>query len=228
MEIDVTKLFRVLLKGWKIITLTVVVFLAVAFVYTEFFATPMYKSTSLIYVRPGDAVNTTAGSVTVARDLVPTYRALIDSDQVMSQVKASLEDPSRAEKPHYKYSISQIRSMKAVTSVEDTEVVKVTVTCADPHDAQLIVDQIIASSEPVITTAIRAEAFQVIDWGTLPSSPSSPNMSKNLLLAFLAAMVLSCGGLILNSLLDKRIKDQQILTEVLSVPVIGIIPDFEE
>lgn len=227
MEIDVSKIFRVLLNGWKVIVLVVAAFLAVAFVYTEFIATPMYKSTSLIYVRPGDAVATTSGNVTVARDLVPTYRALIDSDQVMSQVKASLEDPNREILPHYSYSVSQLRAMKSVTAVDDTEVVKITVTCADPHDAQLIVDQIIASSEPVITSAIRAQAFEVIDWGTLPGSPSSPSLKKNLLIAFLAGVVVSCGALILIDLLDRRIKDQRALSNALEVPVIGVIPNMD-
>ncbi len=227
MEIDIAKIFRILLQGWKWIVATVVVFLAATFVYTQFFATPMYKSTSVIYIRPGESGTTTMTAVNVARDMVPTYRALIDSDQVMNNVKQSLEDPARGELPHYRYTVSQLRAMKSVTAVEDTEVVKITVTCADPHDAQLIADQIVASAEPTITGAIKASAFDIIDFANLPGKPSSPNLKKNLVIALLAALVVSCGVLILVELLDRRIKDQRTLTETLSVPVLGVIPSMD-
>lgn len=227
MEIDISRIIRVLLNGWKAILITVVVAVGLAFVYTKFFVTPLYTSSGTIYVRPSDTATTTQGNITVARDLVPTYRALIDSDQVMFNVKEALEDPNRETFPKYKYSVGQIRSMKTVTAVDNTEVVKVTVTCADPHDAQLIVDQIIISAEPVITSTIRAEAFEVIDWGTLPGGPSSPNLRRNLMIAAMIGFVLSGGLLILIDMLDKRIKLQSQLADVLQVPVIGVIPSMD-
>ena len=182
----------------------------------------MYVSETKIYVRPGDSAVTNQ-TVIVARDLVPTFVALMDSNTVLNDVVEKIDG-----RVNGTYTMSQIKNMKSAEAVNETEIMKITVTCADPNDAQIIADQLIASSKPVIVRAIRAEAFDVIDYATLPRSPSSPSMRRNLAIALLAGLIVSCAGIITVEMLDKRIKEQTALLQILSVPVIGVIPRMDQ
>lgn len=214
--------------GWKYILLTFIVFVGAAFVYAKFIATPMYRSEATIYVCPGSD-NFSVANLDLARNYVSTYSALIDSDSVMDSVYNSLYNLARDEDKvmNHLYSVSQLRSMKKVSAVDNTEVVCISVTCADPHDAQLIADQIVASAEFVITNAIRAEAYTIVDHARLPMSPCSPVLWKYLSIAGAAALALCLLIMFLIEALDRRIKTHQTLAEVVPVPIVGIIPDFE-
>lgn len=101
---------------------------------------------------------------------------------------------------------------------------KVSVLCADPHDAQIIVDQVVASAEPIIVDTVNAQKFTVVTNATLPLTPSSPNLVKNIIISVFFSLLLSCGLIALAEILDKRIKDKDSLIGVIDAPVLGVIP----
>ena len=85
-----------------------------------------------------------------------------------------------------------------------------------------------ASAEPVIADIMKIKSFEVLDYASLPASPSSPSMIRNIAVAVLLALVLSCVGLILLEMLDKRVKDPGVLSDTLDVPLIGVIPKVKQ
>lgn len=228
MSFNLSGFLRTLLAKWKLIAVIVLLAVAGTAAYTHFFVTPMYRSSATIYVCP--STNTRVLSdITTARSYVDTYRALIDSDNVIGAVFTSLYETGRTGENamNHVYSISELRSMKSVSSVNETEVVSISITCADPHDAQLIADQFVASAEPVITSAIRAEAYTIVDNANLPRSPCSPNITKNVLIALAASLAFSCAVIFFMEYLDRRVKDTQTLSELISAPIVGVIPEFD-
>lgn len=218
MEIDLMRLLNAMLRKWKILVAAVLVFAIGAFVFTKFFVTPMYKSDSIVYVKTSNA-QLTYQSFTLAQDLVKTYAVLMKTDGILSDVVTQIEGKTNKE-----YSLSQIKSMLSVSGIDETEVMRISILCADPHDAQIIADQVVASAEPVIVETVNAQRFTVVTNATLPLSPASPNLTKNIMLAVIIALVLSGGIIVLIEILDKRIKDKQSLIGIIDTPVIGVIP----
>lgn len=218
MEIDLMKILKAVVARWKCVIAVALVFAIGAFVATRYFITPMYRSDSVVYVKVTNS-QVTLQTITLAQDLVKTYAVLMKTDGILSDVVTQIEG-----KTNHEYSLSQIKSMLSISSINETEVMRVSVLCADPHDAQIIADQVVASAEPVIVETVSAQRFTVVTNATLPISPASPNLAKNMVLAVAIALLLSVAVIALIEILDKRIKEKDDLRDIIDAPVIGVIP----
>lgn len=55
-----------------------------------------------------------------------------------------------------------------------------------------------------------------------------PNIQKNMVLGAVAGIVISLGYILLTYLLDSKIKNADVAEQVLNLPVLGIVPYFED
>jgi polysaccharide biosynthesis transport protein len=66
--------------------------------------------------------------------------------------------------------------------------------------------------------------ISIVDRAIMPTTPISPNLSRNLLMAFLIGLVLSCAMAMLLDYLDDSFKAPEDIERELSLPVVGIVP----
>jgi len=221
MELDLTKTLSALLgKIWIIITVTMLSGI-IFFVSSAFFMTPMYTSQALLYVsnmseRKSSIVTT--GDVNVSRELVNTFVVILNSRTVLDKV---------AEQAGLDYTSTEIKNMISANSVSSTEVFRISVTHSDPAEAQIIADAILKVAPSEVKRVMNAGAVSVIDYATLPLSPSSPNIARNTVLGAFLGAILSCAVIVIMQSLDSRIKNQFILAENFDLPIIGVVPSFK-
>ena len=127
-EIDLKRLFLAVLSRWWIILLATILCGTAAFCYAWFSMTPVYASSVKLYVNNNyvDSPGYSSAQITAAKDLAATYMVILESRSVLDEVSL---------KTGGKYSYSQLKSMVSASAVNDTEVFKVTVSCADYKDA---------------------------------------------------------------------------------------------
>ncbi len=221
MELDLKKTISVLIsKIWIIITATVLS--GVLFFMTNvLFVTPMYTSQTLLYVsnmaeRKSSIVTTS--DVAVSREILDTCVVILNSRTVLDKV---------AEQSGLSYTSSQIKKMISATSVSNTEIFRISVTHSNPREAQIIADTILKVAPGEIKRVMNAGAVSVIDYATLPLSPSSPNIPKNTVLGALLGAMLSVFIILLIQVFDTRVKDEFTLVENFDLPIIGVIPAFK-
>jgi polysaccharide biosynthesis transport protein len=75
--------------------------------------------------------------------------------------------------------------------------------------------------------SVRSSGGQVIAPATLPSSPSSPNLLRNALLAAFLGLALGVGLAFLRERLEDRFKGREDVERVLGAPVLASIPRFQ-
>lgn len=223
MEVDVLRLLRALLKRWKLIVASVAVFLVASAIVTQFLLTPMYRSSSTVLISLKTKV-TSSSDINLERSMVDTYIVYLGSDRVLSDVCEAVNGHPEVSR---QYTVSQLRTMHSASSINGTEVIQISATCGDPKDAQIITDALVAWLEPTVVEMHDVERYRVLDYATLPTSQVSPKLRTNLIVAVLLALVVSCGGIVLVEIFDKRIKNENMLTEITNAPVIGIIPNIE-
>ena len=68
----------------------------------------------------------------------------------------------------------------------------------------------------------------IVDKAEINTGPVSPNLKKNMLLGAIAGVAISLGYILLAYLLDSKIKNSETAEQVLGLPVLGIIPYFED
>ncbi|MBR5542544.1 MAG: hypothetical protein IKU65_00395 [Oscillospiraceae bacterium] len=221
MELDLKKTISVLFsKIWIIITAMAVS--GILFFLTNLLLiTPMYTSQTLLYVsnmseRKSSIVTTS--DVAVSRDILDTCVVILNSRTVLDKV---------AEQSGLDYSSKEIKNMISAQSVSNTEVFRITVTHSDPMEAQIIADTILKVAPSEIKRVMNAGAVSVIDYATLPLSPSSPNIPKNTVIGAMLGAMLAVFVILLLQIFDTRVKDEFVLVENFDLPIIGMIPSFK-
>lgn len=222
-ELDLRLLLLALMRKLWLIVLCAVIIGAAAFGYTKYFVTPMYRASVTIYVNnnrlnvEGSTATLTTSDLSVAQRLVSTYVITLKSDRVLNKVAQELD---------VKLSASQIRGMISAEAVDNTEVFNVTITNADPALAAQIANAVAKVAPDEISEIVVGSSTKIIDYATVPKSPSSPNVMRNTALGAVIGIVLAAVIAILQELLDVRVREEQDVTRLSEAPILGRIPDF--
>ncbi len=221
-EIDLMAIARSLLRRWWLIVLCVVLFCVGSFFYTQRFVTPMYQASVTIYVFNGqldpDSSKVSAADLATSQRLVATYVNIIKSNRVLERV---------AEEAEVKLSAGAIRGMMAASSIEETEMFRVSVSSANPEQAAKIANAVAEVAPSEISYFLPGSSAKVVDEAKVPGAPYSPNVSGNVMKGGLLGGLLAAAVLVLQSLLDVRIKDESDLERISSAPILGLIPSFD-
>lgn len=223
-EIDLGKLLRLYLRYWWVIILSVLVIGGGTLLYTANFITPLYKAEVTVYVSNSNVGQQqsdyiTGSNLTASQQLVSTYINIIRSNTVLEKVAASTNMDITAD---------EIREMMSTEQVDSTEFFKIYITHPDPETAAYIANIIAEVAPDQITSFIEGSSTKIVDYAQVPEKPSSPSLSRNTLIGVLLGLVLSIAFLTVRDLLDVRVKNEEDLSEISDLPVLGRIPVFTQ
>lgn len=221
MEISFKDITRIIKKNLVFIVVISLLFALVSFFITTFFIQKTYTSNLKLYVETKYKTSTAAEdyqSVNYAKNLVLTYIELLDSNTFYSEVSKNLNE---------KYTATQLKSMIKFESIDNTEVFKAIIVSSSPYEAKNIGDAIAQTAPTTIANVKDNATLKIVDEATVPKNPTSPNTTKNVLIAFLAGLIISLIIAFARDLLDVKIKYDEEMTSVLGLPLLAAIPDFE-
>ena len=153
-----------------------------------------------------------------AKNVVPTYIEMLETTKFYTAVASTLND---------KYLPSDLSKKITFKIVEDTEVFEAVVVDKNPLEAKTIADAVAQTAPEVLESFNDNANLKVVDDATLPKSPSSPNVTKNVLIAFAAGLILSLVFAFAREIFDTKIKYNRDMNEILGLPVLSAIPDFD-
>ena len=220
--IDVVQLFKILWKKKIAIILTAIVAGLVAFGVSSFVLTPEYSSTTRIYVvnrNQSENAGLTNQDLQAGTYLVKDYKEIILSQDVLEKVISNL----KLEK-----TVKGLSKKIQVTVPVDTRIVSITVKNAQPEEASRIANALREVAAEKIISVTRVSDVTTLEEARPALSPSSPNIRRNTLLAFLAGGAVMVVSVLLLELLDDRVKRPEDVEEVMQVALLGIVPDLNK
>lgn len=219
--IDLTEILYAIRQHLLELVLVTLVAALVGFTASKFLMTPQYNSSALMIVNTRQDVNAnvTSDQINSATKLVSTYSIIIKSDTVLQQVIDDLG---------LNLSYAQLNGRVTVNAVDDTQVMRITVTSDSPEWAQQVCEQIVTVAPDVIKEAVEAGSVKVISDASLNPHPVSPNIQKNTALAAAVGFVIVIALIVLQVLLDNKINTEDDVTKYLDMTVLGVIPDYEQ
>ena len=220
--IDVVQLFKVLWKKKIAIILTAIVAALVAFGVSSFILTPEYSSTTRIYVvnrNQSENAGLTNQDLQAGTYLVKDYKEIILSQDVLEKVISNL----KLEK-----TVRELSKKIQVTVPVDTRIVSITVKNAQPEEASRIANALREVAAEKIISVTRVSDVTTLEEARPALSPSSPNIRRNTLLAFLAGGAVMVISVLLLELLDDRVKRPEDVEEVMQIALLGIVPDLNK
>lgn len=221
-ELDMRDLVKVLLKKAWIILLCAILVASAVLVYTVGFVAPQYTASVRIYVNNNSSKNSIAISsndLAVALRLVNTYVLLLESEQVLEEV---IENTGSV------LTVNQLRNMMSAEALGETEMFEVKITSPSAQLSADLANALADVAPEMIATFIEGSSAKVIDYARVPTSRSSPNYVSSTVLGFLLGMLGAIAVIVVKDVMDTRIKNENDLTKICPLPVLGKIPDMCE
>ncbi len=213
-ELDIMEILYALLNKIWLIALVAVISGVLAFLYTKFLVTPTYRSEGSLFIMAQNS-DLSVSSVNMSNSLLADCEKLIKGRVVLETVIEDLD---------LNMSYNALKSIVSVSQVTNTHMIDIAVTHSDPAMAQKIVNAINKVAQDKIALLLRADFVSVTAEGNLPTSPSSPNVMKNVLLCVVIAVVVVCGVLVVAFILDDKIKTSEDVEKYLQLSTLGVIP----
>ncbi|MGN0160211.1 MAG: YveK family protein [Lachnospiraceae bacterium] len=215
-EIDLGLIISATIRNiWVILLSGVVVGLAV-YIVSGFFMTKQYESTAQLYIISRQNEGTTTYSdLQAATQIVKDYKVLVVSRPVVEQVISNL--------------ILDMSTKEFTTNVSadiesDSRVLKIAVTNPDPYMAKNIVDNLADVSSRRICDVMQIDGVNIIEYGNIPTEPSSPKVLQFTVIGMVIGMLLAFGVVVLITILDDSIKCSEDIEKYLGISTLALIP----
>lgn len=223
-EIDLLKLLQALWKRAWIIVLAAIAGGSIFFVYTLFFVVPQYKTSAMLYVN-NNSVNIGNTRVNISSADIYASNSLVETFSVILKSRNTLEDA--IEQGQLNYTYEELVNKVSGGAEGDTPVFKITTTDPDPAMAAHITNTIIEVITEKITDIVEGSSVKVVDYAVAPRSAFSPSYMKNTSIGMLLGFVIAAGIIILRSLMDSTIREEDyLLDKYKDIPVLASIPDL--
>ena len=221
-EIDVFQLVKVLWKRKFLIVLAAIIAGLAAFAYSSFVIQPQYTSTTRIYVvnrNQADKPGLTNQDLQAGSYLVKDYREIILSQGVLEKV---VGDQSLA------MDAKTLGRKVSVTVPADTRIVSISVRDGKPEEASRIANALREVAAQKIISVTKVSDVTTLEEARPATSPSSPNIRRNTMMATVAGVGFVTVIVLLVELLDDRVKRPEDIEEVMHLSLLGVIPNLEK
>ncbi|MDM5190872.1 Wzz/FepE/Etk N-terminal domain-containing protein [Bacillus sp. DX4.1] len=207
-EINLKNLFNVLRRKFWIIAVITILAAFVGGIYSFFMKTPLYASSARMLI-PANA------------EAMSTLKVMIKEPVVLEKVVQQLK---------LQKSASALSGQISVGKVEESQVVVITATDANPAQAAKIVN--------ATANVYKEEAKAIMNFGSVRilteanaqgnPSPINLNHAKAIEMAMAAGLILSIGVVFLLDSLDETIKSERNIEKLLQVPVLGSVSQMKK
>ena len=221
-ELDLKELINIFWSKKLQIILIVLIFIVIGVIYTTSFTTPMYSAATTLLLassngnqQGGEAITTT--DLTLNSKLVSTYSELVKSKNVLREVIDNLQMDINED---------ELRNNIKVTSVEDTELIKISVTTKEVSTAPKIANEIAKVFIEKVKGFYNIENVQVVDEAELNNTPSNINHKKDVLVFALIGAVLAVIYVLIANMLDTTVKTAEEVEKEFKLPVLASIPVY--
>jgi capsular exopolysaccharide family len=215
-EIDL-KDFLVYLKKFIVLTIFVLAGALVGtYLYDTQFKTPMYSSyTTVVLAQQANSNSAiTQSDITVNQKLVSTYSEIVKSKLVLQQTIDQLG---------LDMSYEQLQKNVSVKSVEDTEIIRITVADADQNRTAEITNKIAENFIKEVQGIYDLNNVSVIDQAQTPNQPSNNTLTRDLAIAAIIAVFGVIAIAFIIFYFDDTVKFSEDLEKKIGMPIAGKI-----
>lgn len=221
--LDLHELFNLLLKNIIFIGFITILITLATGLYTKYGITEKYESQTLITVSKivdENQTNYTSDIFRYGTELAKRYSIISKSNTV---IKAVQEDLLINE--NLSLTTNQIQNSFTVNSVNETDILKITVNYRDPVHAEKIAQSVTKVSMRVYEEKYFGTIVTSIDEANFNDNAVSPNFKLNLIVGFVLGSMVAVGIVLLKEFMNRVVKSEKEIEKYLNIPCLGLITD---
>lgn len=221
--IDILHIVRSLWKRAWLIALCGLLAAGIGFSISAFAIAPTYSSYVKLYVNNSSIslgntnFSISASELTAAQSLVRTYGDILDSRSTLERI---------IDKADVDFTWKELSRMITYAPSNDTEIMRVTVTCEDPYEASKIANTIAEVLPIRISEIIDGASMEVVDSAIPDIDKVAPSITKYTAVGLVLGVLLSLIILIVLALMDDTIHDEEYVLRTYDYPILGKVPDL--
>lgn len=221
-EINIKEFFDYLKKYVLLMVIIGILLVSVTFVYDKVLKKPMYTTYTTIVLVKSDTATVNSGSegisqsdILLNQNLVSTYGKIINSKLVLRKVIKNL---------NLDYSVKELSKNIKVEALEDTEILKISVSDQRPELAADIANDIAKVFSAEIKKIYKINNVSVIDDAQVSYEVSNNTLKRDVVLALLVSVFGTSAVVFIKFYFDDSIKLSDNLEHEIEMPVIAKIP----
>lgn len=213
--IDLYRLWQAILKRIWTVLCAVLVGACIAADITVLFITPKYTSSSLVLVQARET-SQTSQDVQFDTSLMNDYEVLIKSRPVLNSVIQNL---------HLNMGYQTLQGMITITQQSTSRVLQLSVESTDPQQAKEIVDELSNVSADYIGSKMDVNPPQVVEYGEVPTRPTSPDTRRNIAIGALIGLLVILAVIIAGEMMDDTLSTEDDVEHYMGLVTLAVVPD---
>lgn len=216
-EINLSEFINYYLSRLVWVLLTIILVVICGNLFSYYTKVPMYQSSTTIILAKEDKVEDkyTQTDALLNQKLISTYREIIKSRTVLTQVIRN---------ENLKYSVEELSGFINVSNVEDTEIIKITVSNKNKNHAVRVANAIAPIFKEEVMKIYNINNVSVLDKAIVAKDPYNINYLKENVIYVLIGFVLASGVIFTIFYFDTSVKSTEELEDKLGLTVLGVVP----
>ncbi|MFC5703561.1 YveK family protein [Cohnella faecalis] len=225
-ELELKDYFRIVRKRLLLIVTIVIAACIVSGLYSYLVLDPVYQASTKLIVNKSNE-NAVVGqldinTVNLNIRLIDTYKEIIKTPAVMDKVVA--------EHPEFGLTSEQLTSRVKVSSVNNTQVMTVSIQDLSYEKATELVNAISKVFIQELPTLMQVDNVSLLAAANPAKQPSpvAPKPVLNIAIAFIVSIMIGIGISLLLEYLDDTLRTERDVEQYLGVPTIAMIPRLKD
>lgn len=215
----------------------------IGFSLAKWAITPKYTSSFTMYVNGGkdsnDSRSLNLNEINAAQKMVNTYIVILQDNDVLQNVANQLSKEYSKEflQQYLSYvntaegsqiSVGSLKKLISLSAVNNTEVLQISAETPNAALSAKICSIISNIAPDVLTQVTKAGSVEVISKPSVATSPSSPKVSRYLLIGFAAGLFIAALIVFLREILDNKLRSSENLTtKYENIALLGVVPNID-
>ena len=191
----------------------------VAALFTHFLITPIYSSTSVLYILSSSTSLTSLADIQVGTQLTSDYEQLIQGRPIVEGVIEEL---------NLNRTYEQVLRQTTITNPSNTRIIKIKISDADPVLAKDMADAFAEVSKEQLSAIMKTDEPSIAQYAVVAEHPDSPSLVKNTLMGAFLGLFLAAAFVIVSFLLDDTVTTPEDVEKYLGLNTLASIPMKEE
>jgi len=219
-EIDLKELFTFVKSKLGLLIMITAGVCLLGCLYGLVIQTPMYKSDTTVILSSNESSSSLDSSdVALNQKLVATYSEIVKSRRVLDQVIEELD---------LELTYEQLSSKISVSSVNNTEIIKITVNDKDAIKAKNIANVTANYFTSEVIDLLGLNNVKVLDVAIEANTPYNINIIKQIVTYLMFGLILGVGILFVIYYFDRTVKSIEQVEQKIKLPILGGVQEVNK
>lgn len=220
-SIDLRDIFNAIKIKIKFILIITIIAMIIGCIYSFCLIEPEYQTNTTLLIKNNvsDSSKISSDDIDVSQKLAVTYGEIIKSRAVLNEVIKEL---------NLKTSYEELISCISVSTLNDTEIINVTVKYNDSKKVYKIankLNQVFYSKAELLGNE---ENIEILDSPVIPTSPINTSPIKNIAIATSLGLIISLFVIFIKAYFDDKITRIEDVEKYIKLSLLGVIPHINK